>query len=252
MIQGRAGIYTASLRKLFEPYHVAFENTEEKLGFDAILAKVQDASGSRSHVKEKSEIVGQQERGFTQTSKSHGVAGSATHVPAASPSATHSTGGGAAGSTAVPSPARQATASVKISQDVTSSIAALRAGSTDWVLASFPSPEDISEVVLVGAGTGGLTSLKAHLSPAGYFYGLIRVVDVIDGHPTTKFAFITFVGNDVPPLKKAKISTFRATVTAAFEPYHVEVLASETDELTDADIAHRIGSASGSLSKVKD
>jgi hypothetical protein len=228
---------------LFEPYHVAFENTEEKLTFDVILAKVQDASGSRSHVTEKT--AGTQERGFTQTSKSHGVAGSAAHVPAAASPSSQA-------STAVPSPARQAAASVKVSPDVTSSIAALRAGSTDWVLASFPSPDDISEVVLVGAGTGGLASLKSHLSAAGYFYGLIRVVDVIDGHPTTKFAFITFVGNDVPPLKKAKISTFRATVTAAFEPYHVEVLASEKEELTEEDIAHRIGSASGSLSKVKE
>jgi hypothetical protein len=251
IFKGRAGINTASLKKLFEPYHVAFENTEElgQITMELVMAKVQDASGTRSHVTEKKEGV--QERGFTQTSK-------------AAPGASHAVGASSAKTPTVPSPARSPAAasaagggggeSVKVSEAVHAAIRDVRsdASEVDWALAAFPSMADISEVVLVGSGPGGLAALKEHLSKENYFYGLVRYTDVIDGHPTIKFAHFTFVGDDVPPLKKAKISTFRAAVNAAFSPYHVESLASDVSELTDEDFMRKIGAASGSLSHVKE
>jgi hypothetical protein len=51
--------------------------------------------------------------------------------------------------------------------------------------------------------------MKNNFQPDALSYGLIRVVDVIDGHPTTKFVYIQWIGNDVSVMKKAKVSTHK-------------------------------------------
>ena len=47
-----------------------------------------------------------------------------------------------------------------------------------------------------------------------------------------KFIFLSFIGENVPMMKKAKTSTLKGTITEAFEPFHAELLnASTLDEV---------------------
>ena len=39
-----------------------------------------------------------------------------------------------------------------------------------------------------------------------------------------KFALVSWVGEDVPPLRKAKLSTLRGAVTELLSPVHTELL----------------------------
>jgi len=82
-------------------------------------------------------------------------------------------------------------------------------------------------------------------------YGLIRVVDVIEGIKTVKFAFITYVGHEVSVMKKAKVSTNKGSVAGVFAPFHVTLEVGSTNELSDEILLSTVQEASGSKSKVK-
>jgi drebrin-like protein len=61
--------------------------------------------------------------------------------------------------------------------------------------------------VVKSSGSNGFEGLKNYLEEDAVCYALMRVVDEYEGIPTLKYAFITFVGEKVSIMKKAKIST---------------------------------------------
>ncbi|KAJ3087545.1 hypothetical protein HK102_010814 [Quaeritorhiza haematococci] len=69
--------------------------------------------------------------------------------------------------------------------------------STNWILGSYEGGNIQNQIILVGSGDGGVEQMIPLLKPDEISYGLSRVVDVIDGHPTVKFAFIQFIGANV-------------------------------------------------------
>lgn len=54
-------------------------------------------------------------------------------------------------------------------------------------------------------------------------YALVRLTQIVDRSTTIKFAFVSWVGDDVPPLRKAKLSTLRGEATQLLAPVHTEV-----------------------------
>ena len=85
---------------------------------------------------------------------------------------------------------------------------------------------------LIGSGSGGVTELASHLSQDNLFYGFVRTTEAIDSTVAVKFIFLSFIGENVPMMKKAKTSTLKGTITEAFEPFHAELLnASTLDEV---------------------
>lgn len=91
---------------------------------------------------------------------------------------------------------------------------------TDWVLSVLG--ED--GLRLVGSGSGGVTALAASLDASSVFYGLVRTTDVIDKSVTVKFVFLSFIGSAVPPMKRARVSTIKGSVTGIFSPFHAEMV----------------------------
>jgi len=65
---------------------------------------------------------------------------------------------------------------------------------------------------------------RSLFDPAQILYALVRLTQVVDRSVTTKFAFISWVGDDVPPTRKAKLSTLRGDVTQLLAPVHTELL----------------------------
>jgi hypothetical protein len=62
---------------------------------------------------------------------------------------------------------------------------------------------------------------------------------------------ISWIGNDVSMMSKAKVSTFKGSITEQFSPFHVDLTVSELKEVTDKIIADKVSFASGSASHLK-
>jgi hypothetical protein len=98
---------------------------------------------------------------------------------------------------------------------------------TDWALARLG--DDGQSLTLAGSGTGGAEGLAAHLTSDAAYYGIIRVTDLVDRSSTIKFAFLAFLGEDLSPMRRAKASTIKGSVSSVFAPFHAEMVG-----LTDA------------------
>jgi hypothetical protein len=119
---------------------------------------------------------------------------------------------------------------------------------TNWALVQ----SNAGQIELVDVGNGGVEELRSRMSTDGVYYGIVRIIQQIDNSITTKFAFVHYIGPDVKPTARAKISTHKGTVSKIFQPYHVELVTSDLDELNSDGLWQLITAASGTRSNVLD
>jgi len=122
---------------------------------------------------------------------------------------------------------------------------------TNWLLFTY-SDTAKNTLDLTGTGTGGVNELKGHLSDTKTSYGLVRVTDRIDNSVTIKFVMIIWVGDKVPFIKKAQVTTHSGSVATLIGQHHNEVHASSLDDLSDEIIMSKVSDASGTAHHVKD
>jgi len=122
--------------------------------------------------------------------------------------------------------------------------------STDFVLFTYSDTQK-NTLNLISKGSGGIEELKKHLDLAKASYGLVRVTDKIDDSVTVKFVFIVWVGEKVPFLKKAQITTHKGSITSLVGQYHNDLQASDLSELTEELILSKVTAASGTASHVR-
>ena len=130
---------------------------------------------------------------------------------------------------------------------------------TDWVLASLSAEsEGAAALRVVGSGSGGVNELRERLTQDNIFYdlialtdrqtdildpnpnpnpnqdnifyGLVRTTETIDQTVAVKFVLISFIGEAIGVMRKALVSTLRGDITAAFDPFHCELLNVSTKE----------------------
>ncbi len=102
-------------------------------------------------------------------------------------------------------------------------------------------------IILKESGsTSSVESLKQSFDSSLFLYYLLKVIDVIDGHPTTKFVFITAIGNDISMMNKAKVATYKGALSELFAPFHVDFVVSEKKEISDSIVMEKVQQASGS------
>jgi len=118
----------------------------------------------------------------------------------------------------------------------------------DWALYGYEG--NSNTLSLVGMGSGGLSELKSHLEDNKILYGLLRVIDVVDGTPNTKFVYIVWVGERVPIMRKALITTHKGAVTGFIGQHHVDFNWSTLSEVTDEAVSEKVSSAAGTRSFV--
>jgi hypothetical protein len=236
--RGRFGIVHGSVKDLFEPYHGDIEtgNTAD-LEESKLRTIIQESSGTKSKVLDSEDAKGRQERGFMAnqgaTSKNKPL-GSGTQFAGVQGAAR---GGGA----------------VTFDEAVKSAATSIRDDGTDtnWCVASYEDNDVKKPLILLGSGNEGLSALKEMLKTDIVAYGLLRVTDIVDDISTVKFVFIQWVGEDVKPMSKAKISTHKSEIEKVFLPAHVSVFATLPTEVSEREIMGKVQSASGSKSHVK-
>jgi len=92
----------------------------------------------------------------------------------------------------------------------------------NWVLFHIEGGKTLS---LSGVGTGGYSELVEKLEPGKVHFGALKIVgkDVRKNVESlrNKFAFFTYIGDEVSVMQKAKVSVLRPFAEKIFTGYHV-------------------------------
>ena len=103
---------------------------------------------------------------------------------------------------------------------------------------------DGNKVELCGTGSGGLAELKSGFSDPDVQWAVLKVEahDVKKNVTSkrTKFIFITWIGPDVPVMKKAKVSLSSQGVRKLFQGVAIYVDVSHASELEGDELSKRL------------
>jgi hypothetical protein len=120
---------------------------------------------------------------------------------------------------------------------------------TDWALMKYEG--NTNKIRLAGKGAQGLDELISHLKDNEIGYGLYRTTDTIDNTVAVKFVFIIWVGEKVPIIRKAKITTHKGDITSFVGQYHVDLNCSNLNEINEDIVRDLVQRASGTAVHVK-
>jgi len=238
--------HKGSVTRLFGQYHNdVHANTLDEVTESIVMSKVSDASGTAHHVKE------------SQTA-SHAPT---THTSSPSPQPQQQQTHSQPAAKAAPAPKKEAAgAAPKASSSMVSfagedglraAIKAVRADNdpTDWMLMGYEG--NTNTLKLVSTGQGDLDELITHLKNDQILYGLYRTTDTIDNTVAVKFVLIVWVGETVPIIRKARITTHKGDVTSFLGQYHVDVHCSNLNEINEDIVRDLVQRASGTANLVK-
>ncbi|XP_068735168.1 uncharacterized protein [Montipora capricornis] len=228
--KGKFGVVHGSVQEHFQPCHSIIETAQRaELSQDEMIKLLSDQSGRTNKVLEVADAAHRQDRGFTSSSNviKTGKAAASFQTPNA--------------------------VAVNIDVAVRDAIAEVRSDDTetDWCVGSYGEKNPKKPIVLIGKGTDGLKGVLSLLENDIVVYALLRVQDQVDGITTVKFVFITWVGENVKPMTRGKISTHKSTIEKTFHPAHVQIYATTAGELSEDVIMSKVQNASGSKSHVK-
>jgi len=123
--------------------------------------------------------------------------------------------------------------------------------STNWALVSYAG-ENSNDVQLLGKGDGGVNELIGHLQDNIVAYGIVRVSEKFDNSDTVKFVFIKWIGENIHRMLKARLGTHSGAVKEMFQPYHVDVEASNLSEISEEIVTKTVSKASGTAVHVRE
>eukprot|EP00037_Helgoeca_nana_P014680 m.137111 g.137111 ORF g.137111 m.137111 type:complete len:142 (+) comp22662_c1_seq1:2560-2985(+) len=103
---------------------------------------------------------------------------------------------------------------------------------------------DNKDVVVGGVGSD-YAELIAKCSPDERWYAFVRIETGDELSKRAKFVFLTWVGESVSAMKKAKMSTDKADIKMVVRDYAKEILADELSEVQYAEILSQVQAVGG-------
>jgi len=113
---------------------------------------------------------------------------------------------------------------------------------TNWLLLGY---EGNTKIVVQGKGSGGLSELVGHLKDDEAQYAYLRVTTGDEESKRTKFALISWCGENVGALKRAKMSVHKANIKAIITNYAVEIHGTTQDDLSEESVLSKVRKAGG-------
>ncbi|XP_033119532.1 uncharacterized protein LOC117118910 [Anneissia japonica] len=211
--KGRYGVVHGSVKAIIGDSHLTIETSSlDDLNLELITKQLEESSGVYNKVLENDQH-GLPERGFTQhqvKDKKKTVTGIV--VP---------TGPG-----------------IKVDDDVLTGIQNVRDDENPltWVAAGYENGDVKKPLVKCSEGSGDTEEIREILADDQVCYILYRKTEIVHEVPTIKFIFITWVGENVKPMTKAKVSTKKSAVQDIFKTAHFTLFMSSKSELTEASI----------------
>jgi len=254
--KGKMTTHKGSVSTLMGQYHVDTNCSNlSELSEDIIMSKVRDASGTSVHVKAALNPQPQTSSVVIPASSSS----SSSSATAASPNTSSFRGAGtnmtassrSAAAAKQPGVPQAATVVQFDEEPLRTAIRNVRDNKhdNDWMLMGYEG--NSNKVILVGTGDQGLDQLISHLSEDQILYGFYRTTDTVDNTVAVKFVLILWVGEKVPIIRKARITTHKGEITAFIGQYHVDCSCSNLNEINDDIITDLVKRASGTAIHVK-
>ncbi|KAL9974781.1 hypothetical protein ACROYT_G011864 [Oculina patagonica] len=97
---------------------------------------------------------------------------------------------------------------------------------TNWAVFKY----DDKTIVHIASGTD-YQEFLSHFGEADRAYGFVRIETGDELSKRAKFAFITWIGESVSSMNKAKVSTDKSAVKQVIQNFAAEILTSDKDEL---------------------
>jgi len=246
--------HKGSISTIVGQYHNdVYASNPSELSEELIISKVRAASGTASFVKDapahssnapSQAAASAPSAGYNPTSQAGNQYRGASHsTTPKSVNASKTPGVGSAATTAV--------VVFENEDEIRSGLKQVRANNDDhdWVLLSYEG--NSNKIKLIGKGAQGLDEMLALLKDDMIAYGLYRTTDTIDNTVAVKFVLIIWVGERVPIIRKAKITTHKGDVTAFFGQYHVDINCSNLNEINEDIVRDHVQRASGTAVHVK-
>lgn len=249
--RGKYGVVSGSIQRQFEPFQVSLTfdgESADSVTEEYIMTEIQSTSGTKSKVLDAAEGKTRPERGFTATTSKTSDPKSPTG-PAPNIGKVGKQGSSFSGFT---SQAKGGSA-LKVNEDFRDYIAAVRSDedeSITWVTGKFEGNNLKNPLGYLASGRD-LAEMNDSFQPADIVTALIRVTDIVDDIPTVKFVYILWVGENVKPMAKGRLPTYKGDLEDLFAPYHVAIHANLLSEVRPQVINDKVGAASGSKSNVK-
>jgi len=237
MLKAKLGTHAGDIYNAFAPCHTSLDTPDfHEVTDENIMKQIMIASGTYKHVLDHNPVT---------TPQQH-------HQPQHQPRPTPSSGGVGRTTSAPKFDQKSDTKTIEKvveyidEEGIKQAIQEVRKDSsdTDWVLITYDAPQS-KTLKLAGIGSGGLEELKSQLTPEVVMYGILRITEKIDDSVTVKFCHIDWRGENIHRMQRAKLATHSGDIRALFHPFHVDVQASQDDELTDHVIRSKVNAASG-------
>ncbi|WOO81044.1 Coactosin [Vanrija pseudolonga] len=114
-----------------------------------------------------------------------------------------------------------------------------------WLRLDYESDKS-DKLVLSETGTGDLDEFTSKLDPAKASFGFVRVKYANDEHSfREKFTLVTWIGENVKIMRRAKVSVHTADVKSIIRSYSIEVSASTPKDLEVDEVVQRLRRAGG-------
>ena len=214
MKKGKITTLKGTITEAFEPFHVELLNatSPSEVTDEAVVDLIKSMTGEMRDVKEGDGHmrIGQKVVHVAQHKTTNATVDkiAAGRVGAATDTGFES--------------ARQST---QVSDAVKKAIADVRSNNdpSTWCVLGYDTGKQPS-LVVVGSGTGDAESMHPLLAADSLLYALVRVTQQVDRSTTVKFALVSWVGEHVPPMRKAKLSTLRGAATEVLGSVHAEIM----------------------------
>lgn len=246
-IKGRFGVIHGSVEKHFhQKYHIFMESeTMDDINEDSIRQKIQENSGTKDKVLEASEGARRQERGYV----SHTTKSPSTPSGAGSVTAVNKSGSGFSGMSST----AKTGLDLNVKDEVYQAIQNVRSddNETKWCVIGYEKDTPKTKTLVVVDSSSEEFTFSDCLTPERPLYILCRSTDIVDDIPTVKYCLVCWVGDNVKPLDKGKLTTQKGAIDKIFDPFHVIINASQVSDASKRQIEDKIALASGSKSKIK-
>lgn len=217
--KARIGTNKSAVSTFIGHYNIEhLASSKDELTESAIMGRVQDATGSKVRVQESTQSSGGVSRG-PHAGKAY------SFVPTTN-------SGGDNGAFQNETELKDLQKRVRADAD-----------SLDWLLLGYVSA---NQVGVVGSGSGGLAELRPLLKDDAVLYIFLRVEDQIDDTKMFRFVYARWVGDNVPAMRKGKLTTHRGMMQDFFSPYHVELEVTDLNGITADVIKAKVQAMKGS------
>lgn len=219
--RGRFGVVHGSIQERFHPYHIDFDiSAKSEISQSLIDEKLALATGTKSKIIHPLDAANHQHRTFTASpSSQEALLNSKT---------------GARGAN-IPGVNQEALA-VQADESAHAAIQDVRDDNspTTWAILHYQNDDVKLPLTVLATGTGERDEFRKHVKSDMVAYILFRTTDVYEGITNVKFVSFNWVGDEVKPMSKAKISTHKGAVAPIIGAVHLALNASAPSELTQS------------------